>query len=100
MKKIRIFLSENFPFLVVKFSICWNRRVFVMCYSFPQFQFRYLLIEILFIFVCHNVCSFSVMIISLVSVKLVCDITMSFTVEIKGFYSHHTQPEKVPYDVE
>ena len=30
MKNIRIFLSENFPFLVVKFSICLNRRVFVM----------------------------------------------------------------------
>ena len=30
MKNIRIFLSENFPFLVVKFSIYLNRRVFVM----------------------------------------------------------------------
>ena len=30
MKNIRIFLSENFPFLVVKCSIYLNRRVFVM----------------------------------------------------------------------
>ena len=30
MKNIRIFLSENFHFLVVKFSICLNRHVFVM----------------------------------------------------------------------
>ena len=30
MKNIRFFLSENFPFLVVKCSIYLNRRVFVM----------------------------------------------------------------------
>ena len=30
MKNIRFFLSENFPFLVIKFSIYLNRRVFVM----------------------------------------------------------------------
>ena len=30
MKKISEFLSENFPFLVVKFSIYLNRHVFVM----------------------------------------------------------------------
>ena len=30
MKNIGIFLSENFQFLVVKFSIYLNRRVFVM----------------------------------------------------------------------
>ena len=30
MKNIRFFLSENFPFLVVKFSIYLNRHVFVM----------------------------------------------------------------------
>ena len=30
MKKYRIFLSENFQFLEVKFSIYMNRRVFVM----------------------------------------------------------------------
>ena len=29
-EKYQIFLSENFPFLVVKFSIYLNRRVFVM----------------------------------------------------------------------
>ena len=30
MKKIREFLSDNFQFLAVKFSIYLNRRVFVM----------------------------------------------------------------------
>ena len=30
MKKISFFLSENFQFLEVKFSIYLNRRVFVM----------------------------------------------------------------------
>ena len=30
MKNIRVFLSENFHFLEVKFSIYLNRRVFVM----------------------------------------------------------------------
>ena len=30
MKKIRIFLSENFHFLVIKFSEYLNRPVFVM----------------------------------------------------------------------
>ena len=30
MKNIRFFFSENFQFLVVKFSIYLNRRVFVM----------------------------------------------------------------------
>ena len=29
-KKYQSFLSENFQFLEVKFSIYWNRRVFVM----------------------------------------------------------------------
>ena len=29
MKNIRFFLSENFPFLVLRFSIYLNRRVFV-----------------------------------------------------------------------
>ena len=31
MKKYQNFLSENFPFLVVKFSIYLKRRVFIMC---------------------------------------------------------------------
>ena len=39
MKNIRLFLSENFPFLVVKFSIYLNRRVFVM--GFYNTDFRY-----------------------------------------------------------
>ena len=30
MKKYQIFLSENFQFLVVKFSIYLNRHVFIM----------------------------------------------------------------------
>ena len=30
MKKLSDFLSENFHFLVVKFSVYLNRRVFVM----------------------------------------------------------------------
>ena len=30
MKNIRIFISENFHFLVVQFSVYLNRRVFVM----------------------------------------------------------------------
>ena len=30
MKNIRFFLSENFPFLIVNFSVYLNRRVFVM----------------------------------------------------------------------
>ena len=30
MKNIRFFLSENFQFLVVKFSVYLNRLVFVM----------------------------------------------------------------------
>ena len=30
MKKYQKFLSENFQFLVIKFSIYLNRRVFVM----------------------------------------------------------------------
>ena len=30
MKNIRFFLSENFHFLVVNFSVYLNRRVFVM----------------------------------------------------------------------
>ena len=30
MKNIRVFLSQNFQFLEVKFSLYLNRRVFVM----------------------------------------------------------------------
>ena len=36
MKNIRVFLSENVHFLVVKFSIYLNRRVFVMCNDGPD----------------------------------------------------------------
>ena len=31
-EKYQNFLSENFPFLVVKFSICLNRRVFPLVF--------------------------------------------------------------------
>ena len=31
MKKYQSFLSENFQFLEVKFSVHLNRRVFIMC---------------------------------------------------------------------
>ena len=31
MNNIRVFLSENFQFLEVKFSIYLNRHVYVMC---------------------------------------------------------------------
>ena len=33
-EKYQNFLSENFPFLVVKFSVYLNRRVFVMNMKF------------------------------------------------------------------
>ena len=42
MKNIRVFLSENFQFLEVQFSIYLNRRVFVMAgqtvYSTSKYQ--------------------------------------------------------------
>ena len=39
MKNIRFFLSENFMFLEVKFSIYLNKRVFVMSRLFFFFFF-------------------------------------------------------------
>ena len=44
MKNIRFFLSENFHFLVVKFSIYLNRCVFVMLpiKFFSQLAFRFI----------------------------------------------------------
>ena len=38
MKNIRIFYLKFFPFLVVKFSIYLNRRVFVMVLHFNKVQ--------------------------------------------------------------
>ena len=35
MKNIRFFLSENFQFLEVKFSVYLNMRIFVMDHFFP-----------------------------------------------------------------
>ena len=42
MKKYKSFLSENFHFLVVKFSVYLNRRVFVMFQAFTFFVTAYL----------------------------------------------------------
>ena len=43
MKTIRVyFLSENFQFLEVKFSIYLNRRVFVMVKMEPRLRFFFL----------------------------------------------------------
>ena len=45
MKNIRIFLSENVHFLVVKFSVYFNRRVFVMsvpmCRTFSERRLKH-----------------------------------------------------------
>ena len=38
-EKYQIFLSENFQFLVVNFSLYLNRRVFVMIQILPSFFF-------------------------------------------------------------
>ena len=37
MENIGVFVSENFQFLEMKFSIYWNRSVYVM-----QVSFRYI----------------------------------------------------------
>ena len=42
MKNIRIFLSENFPFSVVKFSVYLNRRVFIT--KLPSFGYTDVLV--------------------------------------------------------
>ena len=39
MKNIRIFLSENSPFLAVKYSIYLNRHVFVMSLIFIELSY-------------------------------------------------------------
>ena len=46
MKNIRIFISEIFHFLVVKFSICLNRRVFIMNMT-PKLEIRARILKIL-----------------------------------------------------
>ena len=46
MKNIRFFLSENFHFLVVKFSVYLNRHVFVMIlhnYSFSYIFWSFMI---------------------------------------------------------
>ena len=42
MKNIRIYLSENFHLLLVKFSVYWNRHVFVMSYMCSVIHFLFL----------------------------------------------------------
>ena len=42
MKNIRFFYLKNFLFLVVKFSIYLNRRVFVLVYGLPSGLFALL----------------------------------------------------------
>ena len=46
MKTIRFFLSENFHFFVVKFSVYLNRLVFVVNYCTVRFGFSKLLKKI------------------------------------------------------
>ena len=40
MKNIRFFLSENVHFFVMKFSVYFNRRVFVMLDFFTSIEHR------------------------------------------------------------
>ena len=43
MKKYQNFLSENFHFLVVKFSVYLNRHVFVMdCLRIERIDYEYM----------------------------------------------------------
>ena len=61
MKKYHIFLSENFQFLEVKFSINLNRRVFLMSrfalsYTDKLWEFRWVLtVLICFCFVIKKI---------------------------------------------
>ena len=62
MKNIRIFYPKNYQFLVVKFSVYLNRRVFVMS-AFPyQFHIRPQMKSSFFFFYCivSSFCFFSV----------------------------------------
>ena len=52
MKNIRIFYLKNCHFLVVKFSVYFNRRVFIMCYNavglwLPFFCFFFPILKVL-----------------------------------------------------
>ena len=49
MKNIRIFNVKNCHFLVVKFSVCLNRRVFVMRYGKNGFIILFLVFSCLFL---------------------------------------------------
>ena len=56
-KKYRNFLSEKFPFLVVKFSIYLNRHVFVMYMSRPYSKrVKNQLLQIIGLFPLHVSC--------------------------------------------
>ena len=58
MKNIRVFLSENFQFLEMEFSIYLNRHVFVMSESLDPYQkVRFLRLEFN-LFHCKNVTPF------------------------------------------
>ena len=46
MKKYQNFLSEIFHFLVVKFLVYLNRRVFVMCATFVPIEIAFILYEV------------------------------------------------------
>ena len=50
MKNIRIFLSENFQILVVKYSIYLNRRVFVMMNETCYFVYKAYVVLLFFCF--------------------------------------------------
>ena len=46
MKNIRFFLSENFPFMIVKISIYLNRRVFVKYHRLVRMDSYYLTVRV------------------------------------------------------
>ena len=72
MKSIRVFLSENFLFLEVKFSVYLNRRIFVMlhvlfcllfyCYVCVDLVWLYDHLAGCFVFLCVMACVPSVMV--------------------------------------
>ena len=53
MKNIRVFLSENFQFLEVKFSIYLNKHVFVMLFVLSIYVYT-----LIYIYMCMFHCSF------------------------------------------
>ena len=55
MKKYHMFLSENFPFLVVTFSVYLNRRVFVMITEFYSSSLEYMVARTPTLFKCSKI---------------------------------------------